>query len=115
VNLNVFFSGGVVPSGSHWRLPTAPPPGCTASRAGAGLIFGRFVITGVVAFTAAITFGVTRYRAPVDALLPVLAAVGIIGFIDRRKRVTDESTDETPDLDQATAPNVPDLVAPFPQ
>ena len=120
VNLNVFFERrGLVPSrlalAAYYLLLAPALYGLVVLRRRGLIIWPVLVITGVVAFTAAITFGVTRYRAPVDALLPVLAAVGIMGFIDRRKRVTDESTDETPDLDQATAPNVPDLVAPFPQ
>lgn len=37
-------------------------------------------IAGTVTIAAAITFGITRYRAPVDAFLPILAA----GFITTR-------------------------------
>jgi 4-amino-4-deoxy-L-arabinose transferase-like glycosyltransferase len=48
-------------------------------------------IAGTITFTAAITFGITRYRAPFDAMMPVLAAVAVVAVIDawmaRRGRV----------------------------
>jgi hypothetical protein len=48
---------------------------------------------GIAVFTAAITFGVTRYRAPVDALLPVVAGVGISAWIGRaRPTAPDDET-----------------------
>lgn len=48
-------------------------------------------------FTAAISLGVTRYRAPADAVLPVLAVVGIEGWLARRTRPSESSTDEVPE------------------
>ncbi|HYU66974.1 MAG TPA: glycosyltransferase family 39 protein [Jatrophihabitantaceae bacterium] len=42
-------------------------------------------IVVLVTLTAAGTFGVTRYRAPFDAVLPVLAAVGVDALLARRR------------------------------
>jgi hypothetical protein len=39
-------------------------------------------IAATITFTAATTFGITRYRAPVDAMMPVLAAAAIFGALD---------------------------------
>jgi 4-amino-4-deoxy-L-arabinose transferase-like glycosyltransferase len=39
-------------------------------------------IAGTVTFTAATTFGITRYRVPIDAMLPVLAGVAVFTAID---------------------------------
>jgi len=46
-------------------------------------IWPYLVLAGVVTFTAAISFGVQRYRIPVDAVLPALAAVGIEWLLTR--------------------------------
>jgi peptidoglycan/LPS O-acetylase OafA/YrhL len=43
-------------------------------------------VAAVITITAASTFGITRYRAPVDALLPVLAAGAIVYRLDRSRR-----------------------------
>ena len=40
-------------------------------------IFPYFAIALSVTITVALSFGITRYRAPVDTVLPILAAVGI--------------------------------------
>jgi 4-amino-4-deoxy-L-arabinose transferase-like glycosyltransferase len=42
-------------------------------------------IAGTITFTAATTFGITRYRAPVDAMMPILAAVAVFAAIDAWK------------------------------
>jgi 4-amino-4-deoxy-L-arabinose transferase-like glycosyltransferase len=44
------------------------------------------VLGAVVSFTVAISFGIQRYRVPVDAVLPALAAVGIDALLRRRVR-----------------------------
>jgi Dolichyl-phosphate-mannose-protein mannosyltransferase len=41
-------------------------------------------VAGVITFTAAMTFGITRYRAPIDALIPVLVAITIVHLLERR-------------------------------
>jgi 4-amino-4-deoxy-L-arabinose transferase-like glycosyltransferase len=55
------------------------------------LPFLAFAIS--VTITAAMTFGITRYRAPVDALLPVLAGGAIVWIVDRIRRAR---TDNVP-------------------
>ncbi len=40
-------------------------------------------VAAAITITAATTFGITRYRAPVDALITVLAAGAVISLIDR--------------------------------
>ena len=47
-------------------------------------IWWYFVLAGIVTFTVAISFAVQRYRIEVDAVLPVLAAVGIDAVLRRR-------------------------------
>jgi len=63
-------------------------------------------IAGVVTFTAATTFGITRYRAPVDAMMPVLTAVAIVAVIDavKQRRARPAAAGATEPLDtRATA------------
>jgi hypothetical protein len=50
--------------------------------------------------TAASTFGVTRYRAPVDAMLPVLAggAIALIADRLRPKRAAADAPEPQPVL-----------------
>jgi 4-amino-4-deoxy-L-arabinose transferase-like glycosyltransferase len=43
-------------------------------------------IAATITFTAATTFGITRYRAPVDATMPVLAGVAFFAAVDAWKR-----------------------------
>ena len=40
-------------------------------------------IAATITVTAAMTFGITRYRAPFDAMLPVLAAGSIVWIVER--------------------------------
>jgi 4-amino-4-deoxy-L-arabinose transferase-like glycosyltransferase len=49
-------------------------------------------IAGMITFTAATTFGITRYRAPFDAMMPLLAAVAVFGALDawRARRPREE-------------------------
>src|SRR5207253_6875858 len=47
-------------------------------------IWPYLVLAAVVTFTAAISFGVQRYRIPVDAVLPALAAVGLDALLGLR-------------------------------
>jgi len=49
-------------------------------------IWPYLVLAAVVTFTAAISFGIQRYRIPVDAVLPALAAVGIDRLLPRPER-----------------------------
>jgi 4-amino-4-deoxy-L-arabinose transferase-like glycosyltransferase len=47
-------------------------------------IWPYLVLVAVVTFTVSISFAVQRYRIPVDAVLPALAAVGIDAMLRRR-------------------------------
>jgi 4-amino-4-deoxy-L-arabinose transferase-like glycosyltransferase len=49
-------------------------------------IWPYLVLAGVVTFTVAISFAIQRYRIPVDAVLPALAAVGADALLPRRDR-----------------------------
>lgn len=53
------------------------------------------VLGALVSFTVAISFGIQRYRIPVDAVLPALAAVGIDALLRRRERATRTSPPST--------------------
>jgi 4-amino-4-deoxy-L-arabinose transferase-like glycosyltransferase len=64
------------------------------------IIWPILMIVGIAVFTAAITFGVTRYRAPVDALLPVVAGVGVSAWFGRTQPAS--PADETPSPAPAT-------------
>jgi hypothetical protein len=60
-------------------------------------IFPMIAIAVSVTVTVALSFGITRYRAPVDAVLPVLAAVAIDALWRRRDRPSADATgDDTP-------------------
>jgi hypothetical protein len=49
-------------------------------------------MTVVITVTAAFTFGITRYRVPVDVVLVVAGAVGIEWIVDRFRPATDRGT-----------------------
>lgn len=54
-------------------------------------------LAGTITITAAMTFGITRYRAPVDAILPVLAAGALFARLDRsRARPSARDAHEAP-------------------
>lgn len=52
--------------------------------------------------TSAISLGITRYRAPADAVLPVLAAVGIESWLAHRRRLSRPTVCDRPEA--ATEP-----------
>jgi len=52
------------------------------------LVLPFVAVAVMVTITAATTFGITRYRAPVDGLLPVLAAGGALVVVDAVRRRT---------------------------
>jgi hypothetical protein len=54
-----------------------------------GLVF-------TITVTVALSIGITRYRAPIDALLPVLAAVGLQAWLSRRRAASADTDDEDP-------------------
>lgn len=63
-------------------------------------IWPYLVLAAVVTFTAAISFAVQRYRIPVDAVLPALAAVGIDAVI--RSRFERTETVSSPSAQRST-------------
>ena len=54
-------------------------------------IWPYLVLVAVVTFTVSISFAVQRYRIPVDAVLPALAAVGIDAMMRRRAERGDDT------------------------
>ncbi len=64
-------------------------------------------MAGVITVTAAITFGVTRYRVPADVMIAILAAVGIDRMLAWRWPPTDAGT-ISPRPDRRTAPTSAD-------
>lgn len=63
-------------------------------------------IAAMVTFTAAASFGVTRYRTPVDLILCILAAVALDAWW-RRRRGEDQAVVEPGDAVDPAAPPVP--------
>jgi hypothetical protein len=67
-------------------------------------IFPFLGVAAMVTFSAAVSFGITRYRSPVDTLLPVAAAVSIDalwrGYQQRRTRAVET---DTPDESRSAA------------
>jgi 4-amino-4-deoxy-L-arabinose transferase-like glycosyltransferase len=66
-------------------------------------IWPYLVLVAVVTFTAAISFAVQRYRIPVDAVLPALAAVGVDALWRARSQRGEDAT-VTSELVSTTAP-----------
>lgn len=97
VDFNEFFERrGHLPSRlalwAYYLLLVPAAYGLVVLRRRGVAIWPLMTILGVTVFTAAITFGVTRYRAPVDALLPVVAAVGIDALLGRWSRTRDHGS-----------------------
>ena len=67
-------------------------------------IWPYLVLVGVVTFTAAISFAIQRYRIPVDAVMPALAAVGIDALLRGR---TTEATGENRREPAVSSPSAP--------
>jgi hypothetical protein len=59
-------------------------------------IWPYLVLAGVVSFTVAISFAIQRYRIPVDAVLPALAAVGVDGLLLPRRAPVPVSSPSAP-------------------
>ena len=65
-------------------------------------IWPYLVLAGVVTFSVAITFGIQRYRIPVDAVLPALAAVGLDALLPRRSAEPDPEPVSSPSAQPST-------------
>lgn len=63
--------------GAYWVLTPLAGYGLVTMRRRREPISPYLVLAGIVTFGAAISFGIQRYRIPVDAVLPVLAATGL--------------------------------------
>ena len=59
-------------------------------------IFPYFAIALSVTITVALSFGITRYRAPVDTVLPILAAVGIDSIWRHHRPPAPAEADDAP-------------------
>jgi 4-amino-4-deoxy-L-arabinose transferase-like glycosyltransferase len=100
VELNAFFErrgtaaswAGLI---SYWLLLPCAIGGLVALRRRRIPIFPYLAIAASVTVTVATSFGITRYRAPVDVVLPLLAAVAIDALLRHRQRVdTRDERDE---------------------
>jgi 4-amino-4-deoxy-L-arabinose transferase-like glycosyltransferase len=60
-------------------------------------IFPYLAIALSVTITVALSFGITRYRAPVDTVLPVLAGVAIDAIWRRYRRAPDDAISTRPE------------------
>ena len=67
-------------------------------------IFPFLAILVATTITIAMSFGITRYRAPVEAIIPVLAAVAIAALWRRVRGTPDDSDDVRHDDRLGTAP-----------
>jgi CHASE2 domain-containing sensor protein len=70
--------------GAFYLYAAAGIVGLVALRRRKQPIWPYLLLAGVVTFTAAISFAVQRYRIPIDAVLPALAAVGIDALLTAR-------------------------------
>ncbi len=77
-------------------------------------IFPYFAIALSVTITVALSFGITRYRAPVDVVMPLLSAVAIDAFLRWRANAPDDALDASRHVRTSTpsAPPTPDATAP---
>jgi hypothetical protein len=73
-------------------------------------IFPYIAIALSVTITVALSFGITRYRAPVDVVMPLLSAVAIDAFLRWRGRQPDDAAHRA--SSPADAPTAPDADAP---
>jgi len=85
---------------AYWSLAPFAIGGLVVLRKRRTPIFPFVAILVATTFTVAMSFGITRYRAPVDAIIPVLAAIGIAALW-RRARPADAAT---PDAILPTTP-----------
>jgi 4-amino-4-deoxy-L-arabinose transferase-like glycosyltransferase len=67
-------------------------------------IFPYIAIAVSVTITVALSFGITRYRAPVDTVLPVLGAVGLDAIWRRARRPPTVEAVDPPPAEPALAP-----------
>jgi CHASE2 domain-containing sensor protein len=113
VHLNAFYerrgdaASWAVLVGYYLMLPFAVG-GLVVMRRRRVPIFPMLAIAASVTITVALSFGITRYRAPVDVVLPVLAAVALDALWRRRDRPLAGAIDDT----DGHTPSNPDPVDP---
>jgi 4-amino-4-deoxy-L-arabinose transferase-like glycosyltransferase len=74
-------------------------------------IFPYLAIALSVTITVALSFGITRYRAPVDVVLPVLAAVGLDAIWRHFRRTSADPAHVDIDPDDAAVDRAPAEIA----
>jgi hypothetical protein len=83
---------------AYWALLPFSIGGLVLLRRRRVPIFPFLAVIGATVVTVAMSFGITRYRAGVDVLIPVLAAVGIAALWRYLRRPpTDEALEAAPD------------------
>lgn len=76
----------------HWLLSAAALWGVVLLRRRGESLWPTLAMVAVAAWTAALTFGVTRYRIAADVAVVVLACVAIGAWLDRLRPSPDEAT-----------------------
>ena len=71
---------------SHWALSLLAVGGAVTLWQKRKPVLPAAALAGVAAFTAAVSFGITRYRVSADVAAVVLAGVGIGALLDRWRR-----------------------------
>lgn len=90
----------------YWLLAPFAIGGLVVLRRRRVPIFPFVAILVATTVTIAMSFGITRYRAPVDAVIPVLAAIGI-GALWQRLRPGDDTGAETAPPDEPVPAGLP--------
>jgi hypothetical protein len=82
---------------SYWVLMPFAIFGLVVMRRRRIPIFPYLAIAVSVTISVAIAYGITRYRAPVDTVLPLLAAIGIDAIWRRSRTSPPADTDAEPE------------------
>jgi hypothetical protein len=69
----------------YWILAILSIPGLVLLWRRRQAVVPYVALAGIVTFAAGLTFGVQRYRAPFDTVMPVLAAVTLVAVWSRRR------------------------------
>jgi 4-amino-4-deoxy-L-arabinose transferase-like glycosyltransferase len=72
--------------GAYWLLVPCAVLGAVVLRRRGALVFPLLAFVGVAAVAVAITYGYSRYRAPAEVSLVLLAAVGLDAMLTRWER-----------------------------
>ncbi len=95
----------------YWLLAPFAIVGLVVLRKRRTPIFPFIAIVAATVITVAMSFGITRYRAPVDAVIPVLAAIGLAALWRLARHEDDgavgDTSDARPPADDATLTEAP--------